>query len=126
MLWQEWNKMIERETAQAINDRAASWVARMDREGGDPAVRAELKAWLAGDDRRRGAYFRAKAAWTMLDRASVLGEGQAPSYEVAAAGGPRYPRRRLLWGGGGAIAAALVHGLTGLVFRAIQNGSERG
>src|SRR3546814_1827406 len=82
MLWQEWNKMIERETAQAINDRAASWVARMDREGGDPAVRAELKAWLAGDDRRRGAYFRAKAAWTMLDRASVLGAGQAPSYEV--------------------------------------------
>jgi transmembrane sensor len=47
--------MIERETAQAINDRAAAWVARMDREGGDPAVRAELKAWLAGDDRRRGA-----------------------------------------------------------------------
>ena len=38
--------MSERETAQAINDRAAEWVARMDREGHDPAVRAELKAWL--------------------------------------------------------------------------------
>lgn len=110
--------MSERETAQAINDRAAAWVARMDREGGDPAVRAELKAWLAGDDRRRGAYFRAKAAWTMLDRASVLGAGQAPSYEVAAAGGTRFPRRRFLWGGGGAIAAALVLGITGLDFLA--------
>src|SRR3546814_8088246 len=93
----------------------------MDREGGDPAVRAELKAWLAGDDRRRGAYFRAKAAWTMLDRASVLGAGQAPSYEVAAAGGTRFPRRRLLWGGGGAIAAALVLGITGLDFLAMPD-----
>lgn len=113
--------MIERETAQAINDRAAAWVARMDRDGGDPAVRAELKAWLAGDDRRRGAYFRAKAAWTMLDRASVLGAGQAPSYEVAAAGGGKFPRRRLLWGGGGAIAAALVLGITGLDFLATHD-----
>src|SRR3546814_19850372 len=107
MLWQEWNKMIERETAQAINDRAASWVARMDREGGDPAVRAELKAWLAGDDRRRGAYFRATAAWTMLDPARVLGPGQAPPYEVTPAGGPPFTRRRLCWGGGGAFTSAM-------------------
>jgi len=105
--------MSERETAQAITDRAAAWVARMDREGHDPAVRAELKAWLAGDDRRRGAYFRAKAAWTMLDRASVLGAGGGPSGEVAAAGSARFPRRRLLWGGG-AVAAALVLGVTGM------------
>src|SRR3546814_20094157 len=111
MLWQEWNKMIERETAQAINDRAASWVARMDREGGDSAVRAELTAWLAGDDRRRGAYFRATAAWTMLDSASVLGAGQAPSYEVAAAGGKRFTRRRLFWGGCGATAGSPGPGL---------------
>ncbi|MGV1683506.1 FecR family protein [Sphingopyxis sp. NJF-3] len=109
--------MSERETAQAISDRAAAWVARMDREGHDPAVRAELKAWLAGDDRRRGAYFRAKAAWTMLDRASVFGAGQPPSYEVAAAGGPMFSRRRLLWGGGvAAAAAALVVGLPNMDF----------
>lgn len=107
--------MSERETAQAISDRAAAWVARMDREGHDPAVRAELKAWLAGDDRRRGAYFRAKAAWNMLDRASVLGAGGSQSYEVAAAGGPWFSRRRLLWGGGAAAAAAaLVVGVTRL------------
>ena len=114
--------MSERETAQAISDRAAAWVARMDREGHDPAVRAELKAWLAGDDRRRGAYFRAKAAWNMLDRASVLGAGGSQSYEVAAAGGPWFSRRRLLWGGGAAAAAAaLVVGVTGLDLFAVPD-----
>lgn len=114
--------MSERETAQAISDRAAAWVARMDREGHDPAVRAELKAWLAGDDRRRGAYFRAKAAWNMLDRASVLGAGGSQSYEVAAAGGPWFSRRRLLWGGGAAAAAAaLVVSVTGLDFFAVPD-----
>lgn len=109
--------MSERETAQAINDRAAAWVARMDREGGDPVVRAALRAWLAGDDRRRGAYFRAKAAWNMLDRASVLGAGQAQAYEVAAVGAAWFPRRRLFWGGG-AVAAALLLGVVGLDFLA--------
>ncbi|HEV7311311.1 FecR family protein [Sphingopyxis sp.] len=114
--------MSERETAQAISDRAAAWVARMDREGHDPAVRAELKAWLAGNDRRRGAYFRAKAAWNMLDRASVLGAGGPQSYEVAAAGGPWFSRRRLLWGGGAAAAAAaLVVSVTGLDFFAVPD-----
>src|SRR3546814_17858419 len=88
--------MSERETAQASNDRAAEWIARMDREGHDPAVRAELKAWLAGDDRRRGAYFRAKVAWNMLDRARVLRAGKPPAYEVAAAGGARFSRRRVI------------------------------
>lgn len=100
--------MSERETAQAINDRAAEWVARMDREGHDPVVRAELKAWLAGDDRRRGAYFRAKVAWNMLDRASVLRAGQPPAYEVAAAGGGWFSRRRVILGGGAAAAVAAV------------------
>src|SRR3546814_17554739 len=109
--------MSERETAQAISDRAAAWVARMDRGGHDPAVRAELKAWLAGDDRRRGAYFRAKAAWNMLDRATVLGAGQAQPYEVAAGGGTWFSRRRLL-GGGGAGAAALVVGIPGMEYLA--------
>lgn len=109
--------MSERETAQAISDRAAAWVARMDREGHDPAVRAELNAWLAGDDRRRGAYFRARAAWTMLDRASVFGAGQPQSHGVTAVGGPRFSRRRLLWGGGAAAAAAaLAVGLPNMDF----------
>ncbi len=117
--------MSERETAQAISDRAAEWVARIDREGGDAAARAELEAWLAGDERRRGAYFRAQAAWRMLDRASVLGAGQAPAQEAVpealegevqadlfhADRGRALPRRRVLWGAGAAIAASLAAGL---------------
>lgn len=119
--------MNERETAQAISDRAAEWVARIDREGGDAGVRAELEAWLAGDERRRGAWFRAQAAWRMLDRASVLGAGQAPSEEAvleapqtsgedeiaspAADRGRGLLRRRVLWGAGAAIAASLAAGL---------------
>ncbi|HEY0598337.1 FecR family protein [Sphingopyxis sp.] len=115
--------MSERETAQAISDRAAAWVARMDREGHDLAARTELEAWLAGDDRRRGAYFRAGAAWSMLDRATVLGAGQPQSHEVATIGGARFSRRRLLWGGGAAAAAAaaLVVGFTGVDFLGVPD-----
>lgn len=111
--------MSERETAQAISDRAAEWVARLDRDGGDAAARAELEAWLAGDERRRGAYFRAQAAWHMLDRASVLGAGQAPEQEQEAeeedrelAGRNRWlPRRGVFWGAGAAVAASLAFGM---------------
>jgi transmembrane sensor len=119
--------MSERETAQAISDRAAEWVARIDREGGGAAARADLEAWLAGDERRRGAWFRAQAAWRMLDRASVLGAGQAPVQEAVSEAledpgevetdllpadrGCALPRRRVLWGAGVAVAASLAAGL---------------
>src|SRR3546814_21151473 len=53
----------------------------------------------------------------MLDRATVLGAGQAQPYEVAAGGGTWFSRRRLLWGGG-AVAAALVVGITGMEYLA--------
>lgn len=68
--------MIERETAQEIEDQAVRWVARLDRDGGAEDAQAALSAWLAGDDRRRGAYFRAQAAWQMVNRARILGTGQ--------------------------------------------------
>lgn len=116
--------MSERETAQAINDRAAEWIARIDRAGGDAAVRAELEAWLGTDERRHGAWFRAQAAWAMLDRASVLGAGQSGGQsgvqgadqardraEIDIGGndtGERATRRRVLWGTGLAVAASLA------------------
>src|SRR3546814_16914746 len=53
----------------------------------------------------------------MLDRATVLGAGQAQPYEVAAGGGAWFSGRRLL-GGGGAVAPALVVGITGMEFSA--------
>lgn len=105
--------MSKRETAQTISDLAVEWVARVDRAGDDAAVRAELEAWLAGDDRRRGAYFRAEAAWNMLDRASVLGAGQAPKRTAASPRDDWFSRRRLLQGSG-AVAAAMIVGAVGL------------
>ena len=108
--------MNERETAQAIDDRAAEWVARIDRARGDAVVQVELEAWLGGDARRRGAYFRAQAAWTMLDRASVLGAGQGHEPEEDSDGAARLSRRHMLWGGGAMAAgvAISVAGVTGL------------
>jgi transmembrane sensor len=94
--------MVERESAADIEADAARWVVRVDRDGDDPGVRAELDAWLAGDRRRMGAYVRAEAGWKHLDRASVL-EVEAP---VRAAATPI--RRRGLIAGLSAIAAGLV------------------
>lgn len=106
--------MSERETARAISESAAEWVARVDRSGEDAATLAELAAWLAGDERRQGAYFRAQSAWAMLDRASVLaggvkdeGENDAIEQDDARDQRGRLSRRRVLWGGG-AMAASLT------------------
>jgi transmembrane sensor len=105
--------MSERETSEAIEDRAAQWVARIDRSGGDPSAEAELALWLAGDDRRRGAYFRAQSAWHMLDRASVL-RGGRPIEEIEAAEHAEAAKlsgwlsRRQMFLGGAAAAAAVA------------------
>jgi len=99
--------MSERETAEAINEQAMQWIARLDREGRDARLQRELDAWLAGDRRRQGAFLRAEAAWNMLDRASVL----EPSSEDAS---PGLDRRRLLIGGGG-LAASVVAAAGGLL-----------
>jgi transmembrane sensor len=99
--------MSEQETPQAIHDAAAGWVARIDRVGDDPAAQAELETWLAGDERRRGAYYRAQVAWAMLDRASALRTGrhdeEPEQQEIERRGW--LSRRRLLVSGGAAAAS---------------------
>lgn len=92
--------MAERESAADIEADAARWVVRVDRDGDDAGVRAELEAWLASDRRRVGAYARAEAGWKHLDRAQLLAN-DAP--ETA----PLVGRRSLI-GGLGALAAGLV------------------
>jgi transmembrane sensor len=95
--------MSVQETADAINEQAMRWVAVLDREAPDARLEAELETWLAGDTRRQGAFLRAQAAWSALDRAclaSAESEGAPPS------------RRRLLMGGG-AVAASLAAGAGG-------------
>lgn len=93
--------MVERESAADIEADAARWVVRVDRDGDEPGVRAELEAWLAGDRRRIGAYVRAEAGWKHLDRASVLAV-EAPKTITPLI------RRRSLIGGVGALAAGLA------------------
>jgi transmembrane sensor len=113
--------MNERETAQAINDRAAEWVARLDAGALDQAAQDDLDRWLAGDERRRGAFFRAQVAWRMLDRASVMGggarePGDGESTVPADLLERRVDRRRAVWAGG-AIAASVAAMVLGLTLR---------
>ncbi len=94
--------MVDRESAADIEAAAARWVVRVDRDGDEPGVRAELEAWLAGDRRRRGAYARAEAGWTHLGSASVLAL-ETPEPVPA----PLLRRRRVI-GGLGLLAASLA------------------
>jgi len=91
-----------------VDEEAARWVVRMDR-GLTAEEQAALDAWIGDDDRRRGALVRAQAAWTMLDRAQVLGapEAAAPSAARLKRGSADWTRRRF-WRVGGAVAAALA------------------
>jgi len=123
--------MNERETAEAIDLAATEWVGRLGREGVDASVHAELDAWLAVDVRRQGAFFRAQAAWVMLDRASALRGGERTGHGEAVApdsmasleptprsGGPAswaeaVDRRDFL--GRAGLAASLAAGIGGLL-----------
>jgi transmembrane sensor len=106
--------MEKYETAEAISDSAADWVARVDRSDGEKETMAELEVWLAGDDRRKGAYFRAQSAWAMLDRARVLAGGGDNRIEERAGSG-WLSRRRILAGGSAAVAASVI-GFAGVTF----------
>ncbi len=96
--------MAERESAADIEADAARWVVRVDRDGDDPGVHAELEAWLAGDRRRVGAYARAEAGWRSLDRVSVLA-AEPPASK------PSPIRRRGVVTGLGALAAGFAAAL---------------
>ncbi|SEJ73537.1 FecR family protein [Sphingobium sp. AP50] len=96
--------MSERESAEAIEEAAIAWVARVDSSPDDPETLAALEAWQSQDPRREGAYFRASAAWAGLDRARVLPSSnddvEAPPVKHRASLG----RRSLM---AGALALAL-------------------
>lgn len=94
--------MSELQPAREIDDEAALWAVRSDARELEPRTEAELAAWLAGDPRRHGAFLRAQAALSLVDRARAL-PSDALQPEPAA---PALPRRALLaWGVGGAAAA---------------------
>jgi len=96
--------MDKRPAASEIEEEAARWVIRLDREGRTPRNEAELDAWLAQDARRAGALLQAEAAWTLLDRAELL---QTPSPVAAPRPGSRV-RGLLIRGAAVALAASLA------------------
>lgn len=108
--------MEERETSQDIDRIAAQWVARMDRAPASADEAEQLRDWLAGDRRRRGAYLRAKAVWLRSEGAQALGPHYQPE-DFLAPSTPAVPapprearrvglRRWMPWGG--AMAASLL------------------
>jgi len=94
-----------RESPDKIEEDAARWVMRIDREGRG-ALAHELDQWLAGDSRRAGALLQAEAAWSILDRARLA----PPRWDRRT---PITSRRRLISiaVGGAAAAAAAVGGV---------------
>jgi len=103
--------MTSLQSAKEIDDEAADWAARVDGRELDADRDVALQGWLAGDPRRAGAFLRAQAAISFLDRGRALaGVDQAIE--------PRRPSRRgLLTGLGGALAAGLAGGAVLLTTR---------
>lgn len=101
----------ERETSRDIDRLATQWVARMDRAPLSESETEELKQWLAGDPRRRGAYMRAKALWMRSDSARALGPQYDPmNFQPAPTHAPHVragcSQRLKQWSG--ALAASFV------------------
>lgn len=89
---------MARETADDIDEAAASWAARADR-GLSPAEGVELEAWLAGDVRRPGAY--ARMTWALMST-----EREHVGATVARL--PMRATRRGWLAGAGALAASVA------------------
>ena len=103
--------MEDCETSQDIDRIAAEWVASMDRAPLSARETDELKRWLAGDRRRRGAFLRARALWMRSESARALGPQYDPADfrpAMAALSRPSVGRRRRLMEWGGAAAASFV------------------
>lgn len=104
--------MAERETSRYIDEKAADWIARLDRGPLSEEESQSLEAWLSEDPRRRGALLRADALSLLSESARALGSQFEPR-QFATSKAPAAPvisRRKLLaWAGaGGAVAASIV------------------
>jgi transmembrane sensor len=102
--------MPARQTAADIDRIAADWVVREDRRPLSAAEQAELDAWLGADARRQGAYVRAQAAWSMLERGRAMAAETPPPRRW-----PLATRRELMAAGlvgvagiGGLLAASQI------------------
>jgi transmembrane sensor len=90
-------------SGKEADERAASWVVRLDAGPLRDEEQRELDAWLAADERNRGAFVRAQARWLDLDRYAALSSGAA---ESPADENPRIDRRSLIAAGIAGLAVA--------------------
>lgn len=91
---------------QEIDGLAADWATRRDLGGLSPAEEAEFQNWLAADRRHLGAYGRAEAVLSRLERLNVTAQG--PSEDAQPSG---LNRRRLILAGGVAASVAATIGV---------------
>lgn len=92
---------------QEIDGQAADWAAKRDLRALSPSEQAAFEAWLAADIRHLGAYGRAEAVLSRLERLNGAILDPPPDEEEA---NPVWTRRRILVGGG--IAAGIAAGTT--------------
>jgi transmembrane sensor len=101
--------MSERDTSRSIDEKAADWIARLDRGPLTDEESQAFEAWLNGDPRRRGALLRADAVSMLSESARALGPQFEPRQFAVQAEPvvPAFSRRSLLgWVGAGGVAAA--------------------
>lgn len=100
-------------TESSIDDMARLWAIRTA-EGDMPAERqAEMEAWLNASSRHLGAYVRARAVWSRLDRMVAVSQPPMTPVSDSHAASPR--RRWLYLGAGIAASIALFVGIGGIV-----------
>jgi transmembrane sensor len=80
---------------ERISELAAHWVVREDAGPLNTEDSLALAAWLDADPRHRGAYIRARAQWSNLDRLAAVHGPARPVVETAAPV-PTVSRRQLL------------------------------
>lgn len=65
--------------AAAVEQAAATWLARRDGDAWTPADADALEAWLSGDAAHRVAFLRLDAAWRATGRLQALAAGRSGS-----------------------------------------------
>ena len=97
------DKIVRLVHSNSVQEEAASWIARIDREGTRPDLAAEFEAWKAQSSRHEEAARELTALWCDLDGLAEI----APAHRLKSSG-----RRRVL-AAGAAMAAtvALAAGL---------------
>ncbi len=92
---------MSREASTEIDAAAANWAARLDANAMSASDQAALDDWLAGDSRREGALWRARAVMALMVE---------PMPQTQTHPAPAKPDRRVLLGGMG-LAAAVAAGV---------------